>query len=350
MTTAERGKNYLIHIRFAVIAVICVALMAVDVRSKALSDFRYYLETALYPILAFADSPHKITKIVSNHLKSNNELMEENERLSAENYMQRADILRLKSLESENEAMRKLLNSPMHRTSKRLFAEVVDVGSDIYQRRVVINRGSGSGVYVGMPVISDTGLVGQVISVNYAFSRVLLLSDPNSSIPVVNARNNIRAIANGDGSADELLISNVPRSSDFKAGDKLLTSGLGGVFPEGYPVATVTSVGFSESQPFAFIKAKPMVDTARMRYVLLLWYQRSDYEDPDDKVLARERTDGKVILRQKRIKALIDSMSREQAHLNSASLPEDLPPQVRAQIIEGMNHDGKTSSEAGGPR
>ena len=290
--------------------------MVLDVRSKTLNDFRYYLETALYPILAFADSPHKVTKYVSNHLKSNNELMAENERLSAENYIQRADILRLKALESENDAMRKLLNSPVHRMSKRLFAEVVDVASDVYQRRVVINRGTGSGVYVGMPVISDAGLVGQVISVNYAFSRVLLLSDPNSSVPVVNDRNQIRAIASGDGSSDELLINNVPRSSDFKPGDRLVTSGLGGVFPEGYPVATVTSVGFSESQPFAFIKAKPIVDASRMRYVLLLWYQRSDYEEPDDKLIAKERTDGKVILRQNRIRNLIESMSREQPHIS----------------------------------
>jgi rod shape-determining protein MreC len=336
----EHGKNYLIHIRFAAAALLCLVIMAVDVRSKALNDFRYYLETALYPILAFADSPHKVTKYVSNHLKSNNELMAENERLSAENYIQRADILRLKSLETENEAMRRLLNSPVHRTTKRLFAEVVDVATDVYQRRVVINRGTGSGVYVGMPVISDSGLVGQVISVNYAFSRVLLLSDPNSSVPVVNDRNQIRAIASGDGSSDELLINNVPRSSDFKPGDLLVTSGLGGVFPEGYPVATVTSVGFSESQPFALIKAKPIVDASRTRYVLLLWYQRSDYEEPEDKVIAKERTDGKVILRQKRIRDLIESMSKEQPHMSSDITTNDQEAEGAAPEQQPQNNGG----------
>lgn len=321
MTTHDRERNILIHIRFVVIVLISLSLLVVDMRSKTLSNVRYYLETALYPIMAFADSPHKISKMVSNHLKSSSELMKENEELSAENYMQRADILRLKALEDENDAMRKMLNSPAHRDSKRLFAEVVDVAADLYQRRVVINRGSGSGVYVGMPVMSDTGLVGQVISVNYAFSRVLLLSDPASSIPVINTRNHVRAIAGGDSSSDELLINNVPRSSDFKVGDMLITSGLGGVFPEGYPVAEVTSVGFSESQPFAFIKAKPVVDTNRIRYVLLLWYQRSEYDRADDEMAAKQRSDGKVILRQQRIKKLIDSMSREQPHMN----PDDTP-------------------------
>lgn len=321
MSTHDREKNILIHIRFVVIVLISLCLLVVDMRSKTLSNVRYYLETALYPIMAFADSPHKISKMVSNHLKSNSELMKENEELSAENYMQRADILRLKALEDENDAMRKMLNSPAHRSSKRLFAEVVDVAADLYQRRVVINRGSGSGVYVGMPVMSDTGLVGQVISVNYAFSRVLLLSDPASSIPVINTRNHVRAIAGGDSSSDELLINNVPRSSDFKVGDMLITSGLGGVFPEGYPVAEVTSVGFSESQPFAFIKAKPVVDTNRIRYVLLLWYQRSEYEQADDEMTAKQRTDGKTVLRQQRIKKLIESMSREQPHLSTE--PQD---------------------------
>lgn len=309
-------KDLLIHIRFFVLVLISVALIAVDMSSKTLSNARYYLETALYPILALADSPHKVSKMVSSHLQSSSELIKENERLSAENFMQRADILRLKSLESENEAMRRMLNSPVRKTSKRLFAEVVDVAADLYQRRVVINRGTGSGVYVGMPVMTDTGLVGQVISVNYAFSRVLLLTDNLSAVPVINTRNQVRAIAAGDNGNDELLINNVPRSTDFKVGDTLVTSGLGGVFPEGYPVATVTSVGFSESQPFAFIKAKPAVDTTTMRYVLLLWY----HGNGDDEVgigTPKEATDGKVVLRRERIKKLIESMSTEDAHINT---------------------------------
>ncbi|MCI6796768.1 MAG: rod shape-determining protein MreC [Succinatimonas sp.] len=309
-------KDLLIHIRFLVLVLISVALIAVDMSSKTLSNARYYLETALYPILALADSPHKVSKMVSSHLQSSSELIKENERLSAENFMQRADILRLKSLESENEAMRRMLNSPIRKTSKRLFAEVVDVAADLYQRRVVINRGTGSGVYVGMPVMTDTGLVGQVISVNYAFSRVLLLTDNLSAVPVINTRNQVRAIAAGDNGNDELLINNVPRSTDFKVGDTLVTSGLGGVFPEGYPVATVTSVGFSESQPFAFIKAKPAVDATTMRYVLLLWY----HGNGDDEVglgTPKEATDGKIVLRRDRIKKLIESMSTEEAHIKT---------------------------------
>ena len=318
------GSGWLAHFRFVVLIILSIGIMAVDVRSKMLNDFRYYLETALYPLMAFADSPHKISRIVSSQFKSHSELVEENERLAAENFLQRADILRLKSLEIENEAMRRMLSSPSRETSKRLFAEIVDVDSNPYLHRVVINRGTRSGVYVGMPVISDSGLVGQVISVSYSFSRVLLLSDPNCSVPVVNYRNQIRAIAAGTGAHDELLINNVPRSADIKEGDLLLTSGLGGVYPEGYPVARVTEIGFSEAIPFALIKARPVVDTDKMRYVLLFWYESSNYFDDNEEAGAKQPSDGKLILRQQKIKKLIESLppTKKKPHPNNTDYSE----------------------------
>ena len=273
-------------------------------RSRALSDFRYYIESSLYQLMVFADAPRSVSKFVSSQFKSRSELIEENERLSAENFLQRADIMRIQSLEAENEALRRLLNSPSADATKRLVAEVIDVDSNPYLRRVVINRGSKSGVYEGMPVISGTGLVGQVYSLNYGFSRVLLISDPNCSVPVLCSRTNIRAITTGTGVHDELTVNNVPRSADIKVGDLLVTSGLGGVYPSGYPVATVTSVGFSDAQPFANIKAKPIVDTDTMRYVLLYWYQGIDSENNENNIISKQRSDSKHILRQEKIKNL----------------------------------------------
>ena len=91
--------------------------------------------------------------------------------------------------------------------------------------------------------------------------------------------------------------------------DLLVTSGLGGVYPSGYPVAIVTSVGFSDAQPFANIKARPVVDTNTMRYVLLYWYQSVDNENNDSMIMAKQRSDSKHILRQEKIKNLIESLS-----------------------------------------
>ncbi|MDO5351900.1 MAG: rod shape-determining protein MreC [Succinatimonas sp.] len=305
-----------IHLRFAVIFFISLAIMAVDMRSRVLNDFRYYIESSLYPLMVFADAPRSVSKFVSSQFKSRSELIEENEKLSAENFLQRADILRIQSLEAENEALRRLLNSPSADATKRLVAEVIDVDSNPYLRRVVINRGSKSGVYEGMPVISGNGLVGQVYSLNYGFSRVLLISDPNCSVPVLCSRTNIRAITTGTGVHDELTVNNVPRSADIKVGDLLVTSGLGGVYPSGYPVAEVTSVGFSDAQPFANIKAKPIVDTDTMRYVLLYWYQGIDSEDTQNTIISKQRSDSKHILRQEKIKNLIESLSRTPEHQN----------------------------------
>lgn len=297
-----------LHLRFFLVLVLSLGLIICDVRMKVFTDLRYYIETALYPVLIFADSPQSVSQAVSTQFKTRGELIDDNERLSTENYLQRVDIMRLQTLEQENAALRKLLNSPLQSTSRRMFAEVISVDSDPYLQRIVVNRGSSSGVYDGMPVITDEGLVGQVVSVSYASSRVLLFSDPSSAIPVINTRNQVRAILSGTGLHDELVIENVPRSTDIKEGDLLITSGLGGVFPEGYPVAIVSSVGFSDDQPFAEVKAKPLVDTDKIRYVLMFWYKLNNSGDSQD-IKPKERTDSKRVLRQERIKRLIDSLT-----------------------------------------
>ncbi|MBQ9274309.1 MAG: rod shape-determining protein MreC [Succinivibrio sp.] len=333
-------SGLIIHIRFALVVILSIGVMAVDLRSKALNDFRYYLETALYPVLAFADSPHKVSSVFSKQFKSHSELLEENEQLSSQNFEQRAEIMRLRSLETENEDMRRLLNSPSRDAPRRLFAEVLDVDSNPYLHRVVINRGTQAGVKESMPVITDAGLVGQVISTSYSFSRVLLLSDPSSSVPVVNSRTRMRALAVGSGAQDELLINNVPRSADVREGDLLLTSGLGGVYPSGYPVAVVSSIGFSESQPFALIKARPMVDIDKMRYVLLLWYQNpAENDDPKQNIAPKEPTDSKVALRQQRIKDLIESMSKPDAAMGTETLDIDPASVKKKEKTKEAAHD-----------
>ncbi len=315
-------SNVVNHFRFVVVAILSLALMFVDIRTKLLNDFRFYVETTIYPILMLADAPTSLSRLVATQFKSHSELVKENEELAEENYMQKADLLRLQALEAENTAMRKLLNSPERQASKRLFTKVIDVDSNPYLKRVVVNQGSQAGVYEGMPVVTDLGLVGQVISVNYNFSRVLLITDQNCSVPVMNSRTQVRAIATGSGLDNELLINNVPRSTDIQVGDKLITSGLGGVYPEGYPVATVTSVGYSETQPFALVKAKPVVDMDKMRYVLMFFYNFVD-NNREHGAKPKQPSDGKVILRQKKIKTLIDSLSITNTAQNVNEQPEN---------------------------
>lgn len=308
MKNSEQQNNF-IHYRFALAVVLSIAVMVLDVRSKLLADFRYYFESALYPVLVFAVSPNSVSNMMSSQFKSHSELLEENERLSTENFMQRADVLKLKDLEAENQALRKLLNSPIRSETQKLFAEVVDVDGDPYLHRVIVNRGTKENVSEGMPVITDVGLVGQVMNVNYSFSRVLLLTDSNCAIPVINERTSVRAITKGNGSYDEIIVNNVPRSADIKIGDLLLTSGIGGVYPKGYPVAEITYVGMSESQPFADIKAKPLVNLDKMKYVLVFGTSRGDYAEDDIEERAKKLSDNKTVLQQNKVKNLIESMT-----------------------------------------
>ena len=135
----------------------------------------------------------------------------------------------------------------------------------------MIDRGAIQGVYEGQPVIDDKGIVGQIMQVGSTNSRVLLISDVTHAIPVRVARNNIRMIVSGSGSLNDLIIQHVPHSADVKEGDLLLSSGLGNVFPEGYPVARITSIVRDEGRPFAQINAEPVALLDRLKYLLLLW-------------------------------------------------------------------------------
>ncbi|GAL06397.1 rod shape-determining protein MreC [Photobacterium aphoticum] len=120
-------------------------------------------------------------------------------------------------------------------------------------------------------MINEKGIVGQVSYVGAHNSRVLLLIDPSHAIPVQVVRNDIRVIASGSGQVDQIQLEHVPSSTDIEVGDLLVSSGLGGRYPEGYPVANVTEFSFDNKRPFAQIKARPTVQFDRLRYLLLVW-------------------------------------------------------------------------------
>ena len=144
-----------------------------------------------------------------------------------------------------------------------------------YTHQVVINRGANDGVYEGQAVIDDEGIVGQILHVGTTSSRVLLITDVTHAVPVRISRNGVRLIASGVGVIDILSHNHVPHSTDIRVDDMLVTSGLGGKFPEGYPVARVTSVLQDESRAFSQIQSQPVAKIDRLRYVLLLWPEQN---------------------------------------------------------------------------
>lgn len=200
------------------------------------------------------------------------QLMQDNEAYKLELLSVHESLMQLEILRQENDRLRNLLASPLRPEIRKMVAEVLSVDSDPYTHHVVINRGTDDGVYEGQPVLDETGIVGQILHVGATSSRVILITDVNHAVPVRIKRNGIRLVATGTGKIDQLIHNFVPHSTDIKSGDILVTSGLGGKYPEGYPVVEVTTV-VQDDRAFAKVLSRPVASIDRLRYVLLLWSQ-----------------------------------------------------------------------------
>ena len=265
------GRGLALQFRLFIAVLLSVTLIVADARFHLFSGARLYLDSVVSPLIYLADSPRKLADGVSEQIQTRAELLEENRKLEQQLFLLRSDLLRSTRLAQENERLRKLLGSPVQADSRKMVAEILAVDSDPFVHQVVIDRGERNGVYEGQPVVNDLGVVGQVISVGKTTSRVLLISDLSHALPVRVMRNDIRAIASGTGILDELTLKNIPRSADLQEGDLLVTSGLGGRFPMGYPVAKISRFSYEEGKPFAEVKAVPLAALDRLRYLLLLW-------------------------------------------------------------------------------
>ncbi|MDH2924059.1 rod shape-determining protein MreC [Nicoletella semolina] len=263
-------------IRLAIAVILSLLLIVLDGRSRAMIELRNVLETAISGLYYVANTPRTVLDGVSNNFIDSQKLQIENRVLKEQLREKNADLLLLGQLKVENQRLRLLLSSPLRQDEYKKVAEVLTAEMDAYRQQVVINQGQHNGAFIGQPIIDERGVVGQIISVGEKSSRVLLLTDVTHAIPVQVLRNDVRAIANGTGNNDELIIDNIPRTIDIVKGDILVTSGLGGRFPEGYPVATVEQVINDGSTHFARVTAKPLASLNHLRYLLLLWPTREE--------------------------------------------------------------------------
>lgn len=265
------AKTPSLGMRMIIAIILSIALILSDGRSSLMIQARNMLETAVSGLYYFANTPRSILDGVSGNFIDNNKLQMENNLLKEQLREKSADLLLLDQLKVENQRLRLLLSSPLRQDEYKKIAEVLAAEMDAYRQQVVINQGRLDGAFVGQPIIDERGVVGQVISVGEKSSRVLLLTDITHAIPIQVLRNDVRGIANGTGVNSELIVDNLPRSIDVVKGDVLVTSGLGGRFPEGYPVAIVETVENDTKSQFARIVARPLASFDRLRYLLLLW-------------------------------------------------------------------------------
>jgi rod shape-determining protein MreC len=261
--------------RLALGLFLSVALILFDHKLDGFGTTRVYLNSFVSPLQYLANLPGQLLNASASRFVSHERLFDDNAKLTHDAMLMNGQLQRLTFLQEENDRLRSLLNSPVQDNTRKVVAELMAVDNNPYSHQIVINKGAINDVYEGQPVLDSKGIVGQIMQVSSTNSRVLLIADVTHAIPVRIARNNVRLVVSGSGSLDELLIQHVVHNSDLKIGDILLSSGLGNIFPEGYPVASITSIIRDEGRPFSQVKAKPIAQLDRLKYLLLLWSERT---------------------------------------------------------------------------
>ncbi len=245
--------------------------MVMDHRYHHLESARAALSLLAYPLQYAASMPVRATQWISEAFTSRDRLKKKNKQLHLQNLALKARLQKFQALETENMRLRDLLDSSFKIGDRVLIAELLSVDLDPYHHQVIIDKGSSSGVFVGQAVVDANAVMGQVTQVTPITATVLLITDATHALPVQVVRNGLRTIAVGTGLIDRLELPHLPNNADIREGDLLVTSGLGGVFPPGYPVAKVTEVRREPSRPFATVRATPTAHLERSHEVLLIW-------------------------------------------------------------------------------
>jgi rod shape-determining protein MreC len=257
--------------RVVVFALASIALMTVDHRLPHLQSVRATLSVAVYPLQLLVNLPVATGQWLTEGLATRRTLLEENASLRAQRLVLQAQVQKLAALEAENLRLRRLFDSSLKAGERFLVAELLSVDLDPYRHKILLNKGTANGVFTGQPLLDANGIMGQILHAGPYSSTAVLISDPSQSVPVQVNRNGLRTVAVGTGTINRLDLPHLPNNSDIREGDLLITSGLGGRFPPGYPVGVVRQVERDPRQPFATVLVTPSARLERSREVLLVW-------------------------------------------------------------------------------
>lgn len=246
------------------------ALMATDHRTELLTNFRHYASSFAAPAYWLATAPIRLGREARDVAAERAQLVTENAKLREQLLRAEAGLAQFNSMQEENSRLRELLDARQRWKLQARLAELIEVDLDPYRHRLLIDQGSKAGIASGQAVIDAYGLIGQIQRPDAERAEVILITDPGHAVPVRVVRNGLRAIANGTGDADRLELPHIPFSADIIAGDELVTSGLGGRFPAGIPVAVVKQVRGDDSATFAIAEAAPVAGLTRSNQVLVL--------------------------------------------------------------------------------
>ncbi len=268
-------------------ALLSIVLMTIDHRQHHLDSMRSALSVVVYPLQLLVDLPGNTIDWFRESLSTRRQLQEENFSLRKQQLVLNTQLQKLEALEAENRHLRALLDSSFQVGERPMrIAALLSVDMDPYRHQIEINKGSLDNLYEGQPLLDSRGVMGQLIHVGPFTSTAMLITDPAHAIPVQVNRNGLRTIALGTGKFDQLELPNIPNNADIQVGDLLVSSGLGGRFPPGYPVAEVTEVEQDAGRAFSRVLARPRAQLDRSREVLLVWPEQIEHppepENPDE--------------------------------------------------------------------
>jgi rod shape-determining protein MreC len=274
LTTVEsepgRFRSSSPGLRLVLLCILSIVLMVLDQRNQLLVDVRKALAVGLYPMQAMVSAPFSAGRELSDSFTARSTLVAENTQLRQRELLQNSRLQRMAALEAENARLRALLESTVKIDANIVIAEIVSVDMNPFRNMIVINKGSRDDAFVGQPLIDADGIVGQITRDRVFSSEAMLVTDADHAIPVEIARNRLRSIAFGTGELDRLSLPFLPVNADVREGDLLISSGLGGTFPPGYPVGRVRKSQRTTGQQFLDIDAEPAAALNRIREVLLI--------------------------------------------------------------------------------
>jgi rod shape-determining protein MreC len=266
------GRGPPLGATFLALALLSIGLMVADVRYDQMARVREWLSAAAYPLQVAVDLPFRAWDWLTGSFADRSNLRRENMELTGRLRLANLQLQRFAALEDENRRLRDMRENSAGVADKVLVASILNVDLDPFRHRVLVDKGAADGVFKGQAVLDAEGIFGQVSQVHAETAEVILISDAEHAIPVQSTRSGLRTIAVGTGDSGRLSLPFVTVESDLKVGDVLLSTGMGGVFPRGYPVAEVTQVQRSPAATFALVDARPTALLDRDREVLLVWF------------------------------------------------------------------------------
>lgn len=281
-STNNPGRIPALGLRVLGLVFVSILLMYFDNRDNHLDTVRKTIGAAVYPLRVVVDAPVRLWTWVGSSTTSRNDLKMEVNRLKAERLLTNARLQKLNALEAENARLRALLDARAQVRDQVRVAEIMSVDANPFDHSLVIDVGTQDGVFDGQALVDADGVIGQVIKAGLMTSQAMLISDTDHALPVEVNRNGLRTIVVGTGTIDSLDLPFIVNNADIRSGDLLVTSGLGGAFPAGYPVAIVESVTRIPHEPYADVTAKPTASLGQVREIMLIFAARISPEAPGD--------------------------------------------------------------------